>query len=75
MESLGGNAGRLHFAEHIERAALAVLARCKFAWSLRTNFEFYIALLLEALDVPRDGFTGVFTLARVAGWIAHAHEQ
>lgn len=75
VESLGRNTGRLHFAEHIERAALAVLVRRKPARSLQTNLEFYTALLLEALDVPRDAFTGVFALARVAGWIAHAHEQ
>jgi len=75
VESLGRNMGRLHYAEHIERAALAVLLRRKPARSLQTNLEFYTALLLEALDVPRDAFTGVFALARVAGWIAHAHEQ
>lgn len=75
VESLGRNTGRLHFAEHIERAALAVLLRRKPARSLQTNLEFYTALLLEALDVPRDAFTGVFAVARVAGWIAHAYEQ
>jgi citrate synthase len=75
VASLGRNTGRLHFAEHIERAALAVLERRKPVRSLQTNLEFYTALLLEALDVPRDAFTGVFALARVAGWIAHAYEQ
>jgi citrate synthase len=75
VESLGRNTGRLHFAEHIERAALAVLQRRKPARSLQTNLEFYTALLLEALDVPRDAFTGVFAVARVVGWIAHAYEQ
>jgi citrate synthase len=75
VASLGRNTGRLHFAEYIERAALAVLVRRKPARSLQTNLEFYTALLLEALDVPRDAFTGVFAVARVAGWIAHAYEQ
>ncbi len=75
VESLGRNTGRVRFAEHIEQAALAVLARCKPARSLQTNLEFYTALLLEALEVPRDAFTGVFAVARVIGWIAHAHEQ
>jgi citrate synthase len=75
VESLGRNTGRLRYAEAVEHAALAVLARRKPARSLQTNLEFYTALLLEALDVPRDAFTGVFATARVAGWIAHAHEQ
>jgi len=75
VESLGRNTGRLHYAEHIERAALAVLLRRKPARSLHTNLEFYTALLREALALPRDAFTGGFAVARVAGWIAHAHEQ
>ena len=75
VESLGRDQGRIRFAEHVERAALAVLAKRKPARSLQTNLEFYTALLLEALEVPRDAFTGVFATARVAGWIAHALEQ
>ncbi|MDR3537293.1 MAG: citrate synthase/methylcitrate synthase [Acetobacteraceae bacterium] len=75
VESLGRNTGRVRFAEHIEQAALAVLAHRKPTRSLQTNLEFYTALLLEALAIPRDAFTGVFAVARVIGWIAHAHEQ
>ncbi|HUB11441.1 MAG TPA: citrate synthase/methylcitrate synthase [Acetobacteraceae bacterium] len=75
VESLGRDLGRLRFAEQIEQAALAVLAKRKPARSLQTNLEFYTALLLEALQVPRDAFTGVFACARVAGWVAHALEQ
>jgi citrate synthase len=75
VEELGRNSGRIRYAEHIEQAALAVLHRRKPARSLQTNLEFYTALLLEALAVPRDAFTGVFAVSRVIGWIAHAHEQ
>jgi citrate synthase len=31
--------------------------------------------VLEALDLPRDSFTNVFALGRVAGWTAHILEQ
>jgi citrate synthase len=72
---LDRNAGRLRYAEAVEQAALAVLARQKPGRSLQTNLEFYTALLLEALGIPRDAFTGIFGAARVVGWIAHAHEQ
>jgi citrate synthase len=75
VESLGRDLGRIRFAEHIEHAALAVLARRKPDRSLQTNLEFYTALLLEALEIPRDAFTGIFAVARVAGWVAHALEQ
>jgi citrate synthase len=75
VQSLGVNSGRIRYAEYIERAALAVLARHKPDRSLQTNLEFYTALLLEALNIPRDAFTGVFAVARVIGWVAHVHEQ
>jgi len=72
---LDRDAGRLRYAEAVERAALAVLERRKPERSLQTNLEFYTALLLEALGLPRDAFTGAFSVARVVGWIAHALEQ
>ena len=53
-------------------AALVVLEKRKPKRSLQTNHEFYTALLLEALGLPRDAFTGAFAVARVVGWIAHA---
>jgi citrate synthase len=75
VERLGRDLGRLRYAEAVEQAALAVLAKRKPNRSLQTNLEFYTALLLEALGIPRDAFTGVFAVARVVGWIAHALEQ
>jgi citrate synthase len=75
VERLNRDIGRLRYAEAVEKAALAVLVRRKPDRSLQTNLEFYTALLLEALGLPRDAFTGAFALARVVGWIAHALEQ
>jgi citrate synthase len=72
---LSRDIGRLRYAETVEQAALAVLAKRKPNRSLQTNLEFYTALLLEALGIPRDAFTGAFAVARVVGWIAHALEQ
>ena len=75
VERLNRDVGRLRYAEAVEQAALAVLVKRKPNRSLQTNLEFYTALLLEALGMPRDAFTGVFAVARVVGWIAHALEQ
>jgi citrate synthase len=75
VERLNRDIGRLRYAEAVEKAALAVLVRRKPSRSLQTNLEFYTALLLEALGLPRDAFTGAFAVARVVGWIAHALEQ
>jgi citrate synthase len=66
---------RLRLAEAVEAAALELLARKKPDRPLRTNLEFYTALLLEALGFPREAFTCVFAAGRAGGWIAHAREQ
>jgi len=69
------DAGRIAFATDVERRALAALARFKPGRALQSNVELNAALLLEAVGVPRDAFTPVFALARIAGWLAHALEQ
>ncbi|MDE2355273.1 MAG: citrate synthase [Alphaproteobacteria bacterium] len=67
--------GRLHLAEAVEDAALAILAERKPDRSLATNVEFYTALLLGGLGLPAEAFTCLFAAGRMAGWIAHAREQ
>lgn len=67
--------GRIALAEHIEREALGSLRRKYPDRPLETNVEFYTALLLEALHIPRDAFTATFASGRVLGWIGHAREQ
>ncbi|WP_291201023.1 citrate synthase/methylcitrate synthase [Hyphomonas sp.] len=72
---LPGTAGRIAFAEHVERAVLGRLAQKYPQRRLETNVEFYTALLLEALGLPREAFTPVFACGRILGWTAHAREQ
>jgi len=67
--------GRLALAEAVETAALAILRERKPNRSLQTNVELYTGLMLEVLAFPREAFTCVFAMGRVAGWIAHAREQ
>lgn len=71
----GVPAGRLALAESVEQAALALLRQRQPGRALDTNVEFYTALLLEALGLPRECFTAIFAAGRVGGWIAHAREQ
>jgi citrate synthase len=75
VAKLKGRANRIAFAEAVEAAALRALKDFKSERRLDTNVEFYTALLLEALAIPREAFTPVFALARTAGWIAHVREQ
>jgi citrate synthase len=70
-----GDLTRLRLAEAVEAAALDLLVRQKPGRALHTNTEFYTAVLLEALGLPRQAFTCVFAAARSGGWIAHAREQ
>jgi citrate synthase len=66
---------RLELARAVELEAERLLGERHPGRELRANVEFYTALLLEALDVPRELFTAVFASARVAGWCAHVLEQ
>jgi citrate synthase len=72
---LKGKDNRIAFAEAVEATALKVLERRKPGRRLDTNVEFYTAILLDALGVPREGFTPLFAAGRTAGWVAHAIEQ
>ncbi|GGF48101.1 citrate synthase [Aliidongia dinghuensis] len=73
--SLRAGSNRIRFAEAVEAGALRVLARLKPGRRLDTNVEFYTALVLEALELPRDLFTPIFAIGRVVGWTAHIMEQ
>ena len=72
---LRGGSNRIRFAEAVEQGALKLLARKKQNRRLDTNVEFYTALVLEALALPRQIFTSIFAIGRVAGWTAHVLEQ
>jgi citrate synthase len=69
-----GNA-RVRFAREVELAALKALRAAKPGHRIDTNMEYYTAVLLEALGIPRDAVTSVFAMARIAGWTAHVMEQ
>ena len=75
VATLPQTAGRLAFAIEVEKSAIAALRKHKPGQRLDTNVEFYTALLLEALEVPRSAFTALFAVGRVAGWCAHIFEQ
>jgi citrate synthase len=39
------------------------------------NVDFYAALVMHALGVPREFFTSFFASSRITGWVAHVLEQ
>lgn len=62
-------------ARAVEDCAERLLREYKPGRSLKTNVEFYTALLLHGVGLPTQLFTPVFASARVAGWTAHCLEQ
>jgi citrate synthase len=68
-------AGRLALARAVEREAEAALAARHPERPLRANVEFFTAVLLEAVGLPREAFSPAFAAGRVAGWCAHVMEQ
>jgi citrate synthase len=71
----GVGARRLDLARAAEKAAEIALAARHPDRPLKANVEFYTAILLEAVGLPRTMFTPAFAMSRVAGWCAHVAEQ
>lgn len=79
LESAAGGASaigrRLRLARAVEREAEKQLIDRHPDRPLKANVEFYTAVLLEAVGLPRALFAPTFAVSRVAGWCAHVEEQ
>ena len=75
LESSEAVTDRLKLARAIEREAERLLAERHPERRLRANVEFYTAVLLDAIGVPRTLFSATFAASRVVGWCAHVDEQ
>ena len=62
-------------ARAVEQTVLKVLEEVKPGRNLRTNVEFYTALVLQSLGLAPRSFVATFACGRVAGWCAHVIEQ
>jgi citrate synthase len=58
-------------AVELERVAAGVLG----PKGIYPNVDFYSGIVYKALGIPRDVFTPIFAIARVAGWLSHWLEQ
>jgi citrate synthase len=63
-----GNMKWFDLAKEVER----VVMEKRKLWP---NIEFWAAVVLNALGVPKDVMPAVFACNRVPGWIAHIYEQ
>jgi citrate synthase len=62
-------------ARHVETVAVRLLEEKKPGRNLKTNVEFYTALVLQSLGLKPRQFVALFACGRVAGWCAHVIEQ
>jgi citrate synthase len=65
----------LQLAIQVEDVALRILAERHPERPLKTNVEYYAAPVLLGVGLTPDLFPATFSLARHAGWTAHALEQ
>jgi citrate synthase len=66
-----GRPAQYEMAVELERAAAGPLG----PKGIYPNVDFYSGIIYQALGIPRDLFTPIFAIARVAGWLAHWLEQ
>ena len=58
-------------AKQLEDEAIPLLG----AKGIFPNVDYYSGLVYRKLGIPRDLFTPIFAISRVAGWLAHWREQ
>lgn len=66
---------QIEIAEELEAAALAELERRHPERPLKTNVEYYSAVVLDIAEIPPPLAPAMFACSRVAGWSAHILEQ
>ena len=62
---------RIAFAEVMDRDVLDALSDQSPDRHLGNNVEFYTALVMDGIVLPRDLFPPKFTMVRVIGWCGH----
>ena len=58
-------------AKQLEEEAIPLLG----TKGIFPNVDYYSGLVYRKLGIPRDLFTPIFAISRVAGWLAHWREQ
>jgi citrate synthase len=76
---LAANKGRsdeFDLYDRIARLTPEVFARVKNSHKvISANVDFYSGFVYDMLDIPRELYTPIFCVARIAGWCAHRIEE
>jgi citrate synthase len=66
-----GRPVKYDMAVELEKVAAGILG----PKGIYPNVDFYSGIVYQSLGIPRDLFTPIFAIARVAGWLSHWLEQ
>lgn len=61
--------------ETVERLGKALLTQRRGRAAISANIDFYSGFVFEMLGLPRELYTPLFAVARIAGWSAHRMEE
>lgn len=79
VEELAHDKGKdkdLMLYDNIEKIAPMLIAReRKIYKGVSPNVDFYSGFVYEMLGIPRELYTPLFAIARIAGWSAHRMEE
>ena len=69
-----GKMKEFHLFELVEKLAPVVINK-KTNKDICANVDFYSGFVYQMLDIPKDLFTPLFAISRIAGWGAHILEE
>jgi citrate synthase len=77
VSARSGDLRWFEISERVARAARSELEKRKGETGSRLwpNVDFYAAPVMHMMGIPKDLFTGVFSVSRVGGWTAHVIEE
>lgn len=79
VEELAHDKGKdkdLMLYENIEKIAPMLIAKKRKIYKgVSPNVDFYSGFVYEMLGIPRELYTPLFAIARIAGWSAHRMEE
>ncbi|HBH48916.1 MAG TPA: citrate synthase, partial [Bacteroidales bacterium] len=64
--------------ENIEELAPEVFAKFKGGDAVKVispNVDFYSGFVYKCIDIPKELYTPIFAVSRIAGWCAHRLEE
>ena len=70
-----GREKELELYKNVERIGKALLMEAQNKTAVATNIDFYSGFVYDMLGLPRELYTPLFAVARMAGWGAHRMEE